>query len=317
MASKKKLSLDAVGSAMKSRTTEDFADETIGAVVTRDAKEKKAKARVSPHDLLPNDYNGFTVEMDDTFEELKDVISDDGMSNPIRAKKAAEPGKYVILSGHRRWQAALANNLEKVEIVVVPDNFTPSTEIAYIYRENGGGRKDDPFGRAIMIQQYNAEQAKVPVGVRVPAQDALRISRGSYSDLDTLSGLDMEILIAGRQRLFTKELGLTLARTIKEHPTIGKRMVKEIKELLATDAAAEEKSAAIKKIITAKEKKTPAADKPVNAFNTYTKASKMLAEVNNPNFKLPSNKQKREDLKKLCLEMKEYADKCLEKLEEK
>ena len=49
MGSKKKLSLDAVGSAMKSRTAEDFADETIGAVVTRDAKEKKAKAREYKH----------------------------------------------------------------------------------------------------------------------------------------------------------------------------------------------------------------------------------------------------------------------------
>ena len=313
----KKISLETVGSAMQSRTAADFADETIGGVgVAKDAKEKKAKARVSPADLLPNDYNGFTVEMDDTFEELKDVINDDGMSNPIRAKKADEPGKYVILSGHRRWQAALANNLEKVEVVIVPDNFTPSTEIAYIYRENGGGRKDDPFGRAIMIQQYNAEQAKVPVGDRVPAKDALRINRGSYSDLETLSGLDMDILLAGRKRLLTKELGLALARTIKEHPTIGKRMVKEIKEILESAASEEEKAVEIKKIITAKEKKPAPADKPVNAFNTFTKAYKMMAEVNNPNFKLPSNKQKREDLKKLCQEMKEYADKCLEKLGE-
>ena len=103
-------------------------------------------------------------------------------------------------------------------------------------------------------------------------------------------------------------------RTTKS--TAAKTEKAPAKKTKAKNVETAEQTIQAEKVTPAKEKKPAPADKPVNAFNTFTKASKMMAEVNNPNFKLPSNKQKREDLKKLCLEMKEYADMCLEKLGE-
>lgn len=277
------------------------------------AKKKRKKVPITS--LVENKMNGFFVDDNEDLEELAGAIQEDGISNTIEATEQPD-GTYRILSGHRRFLAAKKAGVETVEIWALPP-LSASDEIAFMTRENIGGRGDDPFGKARMILYYAKAQEEIPKEERVPALTAFKMRRATYFQLSLLAAnLPEDILVAGQQGLLTKELALTLAKLIKEHPTLGKRMKEDVQNVIASDKSKDEKIKEIKDVITAREKKPAKEKKPkkVNAYKNYQKAASLITEAFDDENSLPTKPEQREELKEICTELLDKIKACLEKL---
>lgn len=305
----KKLSLDALqnrASSVSSYQDEDFANPGLRAKVQR-----KRRCRVKTSLLVPHKKNGFKVDEDEDFEELVAVIKQDGVSNTIIATEQ-DNGTFKVLSGHRRAKAALAAGLEEVEVWVIPP-LTPSEELAYMTRENLGGRKDDPFGKALMIYYYNQEQEKLPEDERISAGDAMKFKRSSFIEYSQLATLGEEMLLFGQNKLFTRELAVNMAKTLRDHPTAGKKLVEDVLNICHSDASDEEKVKQIKELCSGKTKKM--APKKINVFNSVKKVKSLVNDFTKPEASLPKNKARREELKSMAEDTIKELENLIESLE--
>ena len=68
-------------------------------------------AEIAIGDIIPNPTQPRTQFDEEALDELADSIRQLGVIQPVTVKKAAD-GKYVIISGERRWRAAQRADLE-------------------------------------------------------------------------------------------------------------------------------------------------------------------------------------------------------------
>ena len=291
--------------------TSDFDIFDKGKDISDDAPKKKIRKKVPIEKLVANDFNLFFVADDEDLDELATAIEKDGVSNTIRTIEQPD-GTYRIISGHRRFLAAKKAGLDTVEIWVLPA-VSELEEIAAMTRENNGIRKDDPFGRALMVQLYQEKLSENPDEDAVPASKALGLKGPLFSELNMMaSELPREILLAGQSGLFTKELALTLAREKHEHPINGKKVVAEILEIIASDASDSEKKSEIKKAITQRKEKTDRTAPPA-LLKSYRKASALLEKASED---LPTKAAGRKELEELCRQVIAQSEEILKKLGE-
>ncbi len=275
--------------------TSDFDIFDKGKDITEDAPKKKIRKKVPIEKLVANDFNLFFVADDEDLDELATAIEKDGVSNTIRTIEQSD-GTYRIISGHRRFMAAKKAGLDTVEIWVLPA-VSELEEIAAMTRENNGIRKDDPFGRALMVQLYQKKLEENPDPDAVPASKALGLKGPLFSELNIMaSELPRELLFAGQSGLFTKELALTLAREKHEHPINGNKVINEILKIIASDASDSEKKSEIKKAITQRKEKTNRTTQPA-LLKSYRKASALLEKASED---LPTKAAGRKELEGLC-----------------
>jgi ParB/RepB/Spo0J family partition protein len=291
--------------------TSDFDIFDKGKDISEDAPKKKIRKKVPIEKLVANDFNLFFVADDEDLDELATAIEKDGVSNTIRTIEQPD-GTYRIISGHRRFLAAKKAGLDTVEIWVLPA-VSELEEIAAMTRENNGIRKDDPFGRALMVQLYQEKLSENPDEDAVPASKALGLKGPLFSELNMMaSELPREILLAGQSGLFTKELALTLAREKHEHPINGKKVVNEILEIIASDATESEKKSEIKKAITQRKEKTDRTAPPA-LLKSYRKASALLEKASED---LPTKAAGRKELEELCRQVIAQSEEILKRLGE-
>ena len=293
-----KLTLDSISKG-RSFTVADYEDSTFDTPALREKIQRKRRIRVKTSLLVFHDKNGFKVTDDENFEELVAVVKKDGISNTIVATEQPD-GTYKVLSGERRSRAALAAGLEEVEIWSIPQ-LTPSEELSYMTRENLGGRGDDPFGKALMIYYYNQEQEKLPEEERISAGEAMKFKRSSYLEYSLLAVmLGEDLLLYGQEGLFTREFGVTLAKIVRDHPTVGKRMKAEILDVCNDSSINDsEKSKKLKEILAGRNKEKEQTKK-INVFNSVKKVKSLVGDLSKPEASLPLKKERREELKKMA-----------------
>ena len=275
----------------------------------RAVPQKSVRKKVSIDKLSENELNLFSVTDDENLEELAEAIEKDGISNTIRTIPQ-DDGTYRIISGHRRFLAAKKAGLSEVEIWVIPA-VSKLEEIAVMARENNGVRKDDPFGKALMIQLYTKELEENPNEDALPASKALGITKSLFAELNLIAGeLPSEILTAGQEGLLTKDLAIELAKEKREHPTVGKQLVSQILEIVNSDVDKAEKITGIKEVLHKRKEATKPTAAPA-LLKTYRKVSAMLEKTSTD---LPAKKAGREELEALCRSMIAQSQEILEKL---
>ena len=78
-------------------------------------KPMSQMAEIAIGDIIPNPTQPRTQFDEEALDELADSIRQLGVIQPVTVKKAAD-GKYVIISGERRWRAAQRAGLTEVPV---------------------------------------------------------------------------------------------------------------------------------------------------------------------------------------------------------
>ena len=98
-----------------------------------DAKLKPMSqmAEIEIADIIPNPTQPRTQFDEEALDELADSIRQLGVIQPVTVKKG-DGGKYVIISGERRWRAARLAGLTQVPAIVIEADDRKAMELALI-----------------------------------------------------------------------------------------------------------------------------------------------------------------------------------------
>ena len=99
----------------------------------KESKEKQSLAKISLTDLSRNPFQPRIIFNEAKLVELSNSIKKNGIIQPIAVRpKKAEPGKYEIIAGERRWLAAQRAGLHEIPIVVLNLSDVESLEVAIV-----------------------------------------------------------------------------------------------------------------------------------------------------------------------------------------
>lgn len=222
-------------------------------------KERYKRTTVALSDIIPNPDNMFSVRKDEAYGELLANIIKNGF-DPSQALKVKpiRDGKYMLLSGERRWTAAKEANLAEVPIVIDKhaDKLTKSQEIITIFRDNDGYRDKNIFNavaqirllvealqgegtaesdmQEILMQELDRSQRSVQLYMRLLQLPPELILLGKEENLINTEegvkilsaiqdGADAKDLISALQALAGKEDARKTAKVLIERFCSGKR----------------------------------------------------------------------------------------------
>jgi len=95
-----------------------------------EVKAEPQKNQISISDLVPNKYQPRKNFNKEQMDELTNSIKERGIIQPIIVRK--QSGKYEIVAGERRWQAAQNAGLHEVPIVEIEADDLKSLEFAIV-----------------------------------------------------------------------------------------------------------------------------------------------------------------------------------------
>lgn len=120
------------------------------------ARERYKRTTVSLSDIIPNPDNMYAVVKDDAYYELLSNIRTEGFdpSQALKVKPKNADGKYMLISGERRWTAATEANLDKVPVVIDKDasGFSEVTEKVSILKANKGYRDKNIYNDVSQVK---------------------------------------------------------------------------------------------------------------------------------------------------------------------
>ncbi|MFW6268833.1 MAG: ParB/RepB/Spo0J family partition protein [Bacillota bacterium] len=94
-------------------------------------KQKKGIENIYIENIVPNPFQPRKEFDRDSLEELANSIKSNGIIQPITVRQA-EPKKYQIVSGERRWRAAKLIGMKKIPAIVNDYNDNQMMEVALI-----------------------------------------------------------------------------------------------------------------------------------------------------------------------------------------
>ena len=125
---------------------------------------KTAKNKISISSIIKNKFQPRRNFEKEALEELTKSIKERGIIQPIIVRKSKqENGKFEIVAGERRWQAAQNAGLHEVPIVEIDIDDLKSLEFAIV--ENVQRSDLNPIEEAMgyqrLIDEFNYDQEKV------------------------------------------------------------------------------------------------------------------------------------------------------------
>ena len=125
---------------------------------------KTTKNKISISSIIKNKFQPRRNFEKEALEELTKSIKERGIIQPIIVRKSKqENGKYEIVAGERRWQAAQNAGLHEVPIVEIDIDDLKSLEFAIV--ENVQRSDLNPIEEAMgyqrLIDEFNYDQEKV------------------------------------------------------------------------------------------------------------------------------------------------------------
>ena len=129
-----------------------------------DSQPSKDKNKISISLIVRNKYQPRKKFDKESLKELSDSIKERGIIQPIVVRRSEDlDGKYEIVAGERRWQAAQNAGLHNVPVIIINADNLKSLEFAIV--ENVQRKDLNPIeeaeGYKRLIDDFNYDQDKV------------------------------------------------------------------------------------------------------------------------------------------------------------
>tara|TARA_B100002052_G_scaffold228544_1_gene211088 strand:- start:1210 stop:2058 length:849 start_codon:yes stop_codon:yes gene_type:complete len=129
-----------------------------------DSQPSKDKNKISISLIVRNKYQPRKKFDKESLKELSDSIKERGIIQPIVVRRSEDlDGKYEIVAGERRWQAAQNAGLHDVPVIIINADNLKSLEFAIV--ENVQRKDLNPIeeaeGYKRLIDDFNYDQDKV------------------------------------------------------------------------------------------------------------------------------------------------------------
>ena len=129
-----------------------------------DSDVKTSKEKISISSIIPNKNQPRKLFEKEALEELKNSIKERGIIQPLIVRKSDDQdGKFELIAGERRWQAAQSAGLHEVPVVIIEADNLKSLELAII--ENVQRKDLNPIEEAEsynnLIQNFGYDHEKV------------------------------------------------------------------------------------------------------------------------------------------------------------
>ena len=129
-----------------------------------DTDIKDNKSNISISSIVRNKYQPRKNFEKESLEELANSIKERGIIQPIIVRKSDDQdGKFEIIAGERRWQAAQNAGLHEVPVVIIKADNLKSLEFAIV--ENVQRKDLNPIeeaeGYKKLIDEFDYDQDKV------------------------------------------------------------------------------------------------------------------------------------------------------------
>ncbi len=196
-----------------------------------DSEKIDNKKNVSISSLVRNKYQPRKKFDEVSLEELTNSIRERGIMQPIIVRSSSEEeGKFEIIAGERRWQAAQHAGLHEVPIIVINVDDLKSLEFAIV--ENVQRKDLNPIeeaeGYKRLIDEFSYDQDKVSKFIgksRAHISNCLRLlslpkeiieliveEKLSQGHAKILVGLDNAVLLA--KKIISKKLSVRQAENL-------------------------------------------------------------------------------------------------------
>ena len=207
-----------------------------------DSEKINDKKNISISSLIRNKYQPRKKFDEVSLEELTNSIRERGIIQPISVRPSLdEDGKFEIIAGERRWQAAQYAGLHEVPVIVIKVDNLKSLEFAIV--ENVQRKDLNPIeeaeGYKRLIDEFSYDQDKVSKFIgksRAHISNCLRLltlpqeiidliieEKLSQGHAKILVGLDNALLLA--KKIISKKLSVrqteSLVRILKSSPSIS------------------------------------------------------------------------------------------------
>ena len=129
-----------------------------------DSQSSEDKSKISISSIVRNKYQPRKKFDKESLEELTNSIKERGIIQPIIVRRSEDQdGKYEIIAGERRWQAAQNAGLHEVPVIIIKADNLKSLEFAIV--ENVQRKDLNPIeeaeGYKRLIDDFNYDQDKV------------------------------------------------------------------------------------------------------------------------------------------------------------
>ena len=196
-------------------------------------------AEIAVSEIIPNPTQPRTQFDEEALDELADSIRQLGVIQPITVKRQGD-GKYIIISGERRWRAARLAGLSDVPVVIIEADDKKAMELALI--ENLQRSDLNPIEEALGYQELmgtyemTQEQAAARVGKSRPAvANALRLLSLSPAVLElvkdgSLSAGHARALLPVKdeaQQLSIAQKVMALGLSVRQTEALCKKLTKQ------------------------------------------------------------------------------------------
>lgn len=259
---------------------------------TKKTTEEKVSDKLNEIDINliePNPDQPRTNFKKEELEELSKSIKKEGLIQPI-VVRIGDGGKYQIIAGERRWQAAKMADLKRVPIKIMNVDDDKALELALIENIQRADLNpiEEAYGYKRLMERRKMTQADV----------AQAVSKGRSTIANALRLLDLPE--EAQQLLFEDVITAGHARAILSVPSKEAResLTKKLAEQKLTVRETENLARLMSNRPTTNGKKkeaTPA---------IYKSVSKALKEILNTNVKIKSSKGKN----KIEIEFKDEKD---------
>ena len=220
--------------------------------------------------IIPNPKQPRTSFDDDALEELADSIATLGLIQPITVRKEAD-GKYIIISGERRWRASKLAGKSTIPAYVRDVDDKELHEMALV--ENIQRQDLNAMEIAISLQRLIDECGVTQETV------AQRVGKKRSTVANYLRLIQMcpEVQMALKGNLITMGHAKAIAAAPEEaQPSIVKKVIKKELSVRATEAL-------IKKL---SEGKSAPAEQEEEFPEIYTRAVEGLSRIMGENIKI-------------------------------
>lgn len=220
--------------------------------------------------IIPNPKQPRTSFDDDALEELADSIATLGLIQPITVRKEAD-GKYIIISGERRWRASKLAGKKTIPAYVRDVDDKELHEMALV--ENIQRQDLNAMEIAISLQRLIDECGVTQETV------AQRVGKKRSTVANYLRLIQMcpEVQMALKGNLITMGHAKAIAAAPEEaQPSLVKKVIKKELSVRATEAL-------IKKL--SESKNTPA-EQEEEFPEIYTRAVEGLSRIMGENIKI-------------------------------
>ena len=241
-----------------------------------DADSKPIKNKLSISSIVRNKFQPRKHFHKEKMEELTNSIRERGILQPIVVRKSSDQsGKFEIIAGERRWQAAQSAGLHEVPVVEIEADDLKSLEFAIVenVQRSDLNSIEEAKGYKKLIDEFGYDQDKVSkfIGksrghvanslrlLTLPNEVILLIEENKISPghAKVLVGLDNAFFLA--KKIIEKKLSVrqaeSLIRVLKNNKT--KKLINKNPNLTSLEKSIEDKTG-IKVLIRNKKNNTGA-----------------------------------------------------------